>query len=144
VKKLTPHNADRQQVDRYLSAAERKLVVARKVLALDDEASLQLSYEVMLKAALGFMFSHGVRVRSVPGHHIATIEFVEQRLPRKHAPLLAVFDRLRRKRNAVLYDDEGFVSHQEAEEALRAAHEFIEVLRSDVLSRRAAAKARLP
>jgi hypothetical protein len=45
----------------------------------------------MLKASLGFMFSHGLRTRSMPGHHNAIIEFARQRIDRKHAALLTVF-----------------------------------------------------
>jgi hypothetical protein len=48
-----------------------------------------------LKASLGFMFSHGFRARSQPGHHIAIIDFVRSRIDKKHASLLTVFDRLR-------------------------------------------------
>jgi len=69
------------------------------MLAFHEEACLQLAYEAMLKASLGFMFSHGFRARSQPGHHIAIIEFVRSRIDKKHAALLIVFDRLRRKRN---------------------------------------------
>jgi hypothetical protein len=56
----------------------------------------------MLKASLGFMFSHGFRARSQPGHDIAIIDFVRSRMDKKHAGLLIVFDRLRRKRNLAL------------------------------------------
>ena len=42
----------------------------------------------MLKASLGFMFSHGFRARSQPGHHIAIIEFVRARIHKKHAGLI--------------------------------------------------------
>ena len=89
----------------------------------------------MLKASLGFMFSHGFRARSQPGHHIAIIEFVQARLDKKHTRLLTVFDRLRRKRNMALYDDTGFVSHHEAEQALEAARDYIRVIRADITTR---------
>jgi hypothetical protein len=82
------------------------------------------------------MFSYGFRARSQPGHHIAIIDFVRRRIDAKHAGLLIVFDRLRRKRNMALYDDTGFVSHHEAEEALESAHRFIEVIRGDITARR--------
>lgn len=59
---------------------------------------MQQAYEAMLKASLGFMFSHGFRARSQPGHHIAIIDFVRAHMDKKHAGLLTVFDRLRRKR----------------------------------------------
>jgi hypothetical protein len=103
--------------DRFLASADKKLVSARKILAFDEEACLQQAYEAMLKASLGFMFSHGFRARSQPGHHIAIIDFVRSRIDKKHAGLLVVFDRLRRKRNTALYDDTGFVSAQSWEPA---------------------------
>jgi hypothetical protein len=43
---------------------------------------------------------------------------VRSRIDKKHAGLLIVFDRLRRKRNTALYDDTGFVSRHDAEQAL--------------------------
>lgn len=90
----------------------------------------------MLKASLGFMFSHGYRARSQPGHHIAIIEFVRARIDKKHASLMIVFDRLRRKRNMALYDDTGFVSRRDAEQALESADEYLEVIRADIAARK--------
>ncbi len=54
----------------------------------------------------------------------------------KHAGLLAVFDRLRRKRNMVLYDDTGFVSHYDAEHALESAGDYLNVIRADIAARK--------
>jgi uncharacterized protein (UPF0332 family) len=105
MKKLKPHTVDWAQIERFLTSADKKLTSARKILAFDEEACLQQAYEAMLKASLGFMFSHGFRARSQPGHHIAIIEFVRSRIDKKNAGLLIVFDRLRRKRNTALYDD---------------------------------------
>src|ERR1700677_1811135 len=110
MKKLKPHAADWAQIDRFLASADKKLVSARKILAFDEEACLQQAYEAMPKASLGFMFSHGFRARSQPGHHIAIIDFVRSRIDKKHAGLLAPFDRLRRKRNIALYDEIGRAS----------------------------------
>jgi hypothetical protein len=49
----------------------------------------------MLRASRAFMFSHGLRPRSQPGHHIVIIEFIAQHLVKKHAGLLTVFGRPR-------------------------------------------------
>jgi uncharacterized protein (UPF0332 family) len=136
VKKLKPQKVDWAQIDRFLASADRKLTSAYKILAFDEEACLQQAYEAMLKASLGFMFSHGVRVRSQPGHHIAIIDFVRARIDKKYAGLLTVFDRLRRKRNMALYDDTGFVSHHDAEQALEYARDYLGVIREDIVSRR--------
>jgi uncharacterized protein (UPF0332 family) len=136
VKRFRPHTIDWAQIERFLANADKKLASARKILAFDEEACLQQAYEAMLKASLGFMFSFGTRVRSQPGHHIAIIEFVRVRIDKKHASLLTIFDRLRRKRNLALYDDSGFVSHHDAEQALKSAEEYLRIIRTDVAARR--------
>jgi uncharacterized protein (UPF0332 family) len=135
MKKLKPHAVDWAQIDRFLVSADKKLNSARKILAFDEEACLQQAYEAMLKASLGFMFSHGFRARSQPGHHIAIIDFVRARIDKKHVALLVVFDRLRRKRNMALYDT-GFVSHRDAEQALESAGEYLNMIRVDIAARK--------
>ena len=136
MKKLKPQKVDWLQIERFLQSAEKKLASAHKILAFDEEACLQQAYEAMLKASLGFMFSHGFRARSQPGHHIAIIEFVRSRIDKKHAGLLTVFDRLRRKRNMALYDDTGFVSRHDAEQALESGRHFINMIRADITARK--------
>jgi hypothetical protein len=78
------------------------------------------------------MFSYGFRARSQPGHHIAIIEFVRARVDKRNSSLLTMFDRIRRKRNVALYDDTGFVSRHDAEQALESARRLIEAIRTDV------------
>ena len=136
MKKLRPHAVDWAQIDRFLASADKKLASAHKILAFDEETCLQQAYEAMLKASLGFMFSHGFRARSQPGHHVAIIEFVRARIDKKHAGLLTILDRLRRKRNLALYDDTGFISEHDAEEAMDAARNYLSVIRADILARK--------
>jgi HEPN domain-containing protein len=136
MKSLKAHKIDWAQIERFLASADKKLASAQKIIAFDEEACLQQAYEAMLKASLGFMFSHGFRARSQPGHHIAIIDFVRAHIDKKDAGLIAVFDRLRRKRNLALYDDTGFVSRRDAEQALESAHEYLKLVRSDVASRK--------
>lgn len=136
MKRLKPHKADWAQIERFLQSAGKKLASAQKILALDEEACLQQAYEAMLKASLGFLFSHGFRARSQPGHHIAIIDFVRLRIDKKHAGLIVMFERLRRKRNSALYDDAGFVSHHDAEEALKTARDYLAVIRADIGARK--------
>ncbi len=136
MKKLKPHKVDWAQIERFLQGAEKKLASAQKILSFDEEACLEQAYEAMLKASLGFMFSHGFRARSQPAHHIAIIDFVRARIDKKHAGLIAVFDRLRRKRNLSLYDDTGFISHHDAEQALETACDYMDVIRADIARRK--------
>src|ERR1700756_5440775 len=135
MKKVKPHTVDWAQIERFLASADKKLASAHKILAFDEEACLQQAYESVLKASLGFMFSYGFRARSQPGHHIAIIDFVRARIDKKHSALITVFDRLRRKRNLALYDDTGFVSRQEAEQAVESARQYLDVIRADIAGR---------
>jgi uncharacterized protein (UPF0332 family) len=136
MKKLRTHAVDWAQIDRFLASANKKLTSAHRILAFDEEACLQQAYEAMLKASLGFMFSYGFRARSQPGHHIAIIDFVRARIDKKHAGLLTIFDRLRRKRNMALYDDTGFVSRHDADQALDTARCYLDVIRADIAARK--------
>ncbi len=136
MKKLKPYKVEWAQIERFLQGAEKKLASAQKILSFDEEACLEQAYEAMLKASLGFMFSHGFRARSQPGHHIAIIDFVRSRIDKKHAGLITVFDRLRRKRNLSLYDDTGFISHHDAEQALETACDYMDVIRADIARRK--------
>jgi uncharacterized protein (UPF0332 family) len=136
MKKLKPHKVDWAQIERFLASTEKKLASAYKILTFDEEACLQQAYEAMLKATLGFMFSHGFRARSQPGHHIAIIDFVRAHIDKKHAGLIVVFDRLRRTRNMALYDDTGFVSHHDAEQALETAGKYLAIVRADIATRK--------
>ena len=136
MKRLVPHKVDWGQIERFLQSAEKKLASAHKILAFDEEACLQQAYEAMLKASLGFMFSYGTRARSQPGHHISIIEFVRTRVDKKHAGLISIFDRLRRKRNTALYDDTGFVSRHDAEQALETARQYVKVIRAEIGARK--------
>src|ERR1035438_5625359 len=136
MKKLKPHTVDWAQIERFLARPDKKRASAHRILTFDEEASLQQAYEAMLKASLGFMFSHGFRARSQPGHHIAIIDFVRSRIDKKNAGLLIVFDRLRRKRNTALYDDTGFVSRHDAEQALESGGDYLNVIRADIADRK--------
>ncbi|MGA8036667.1 MAG: hypothetical protein WA823_02050 [Candidatus Acidiferrales bacterium] len=136
MQKLRPPKTDWRQVERFISSAAGKRESARKAISFDEEAELQLAYEAMLKTSLGFMFSHGSRPRSLPGHHIAIIEFVKARIDSKHGGIIAVFDRIRRKRNLGVYDDRGFLSHQDAELAISTASSFIAIIRAEIAARK--------
>jgi len=106
------------------------------MLEFDDEATLQQAYEAMLRVAMALMFSHGERPRSQPGHHIVIIEFVRKNLGNEHGGVLTLFDNMRRKRNTALYDDTGFISHSDAENAVKTAQDFVAVAKKHIDSRK--------
>lgn len=88
----------------------------------------------MLKGSLALMLSHGQRPRVQLGHHIAIIEFAQRHLDPSLAPSFALFDRMRRKRNDAFYDL-ALISDVEAEEAVKAAEQYLHVVTTDIESR---------
>lgn len=132
MKKLQPQAVDFAQIQRFLASADKKLATARKTLEIDEEASYQLAYEAMLKGSLGLMLSHGVRPRSLPGHHVTIIEFAERHLAGGFRGMVTMFDRMRRKRHQAIYDVNGFITRLEAEQALETARKYLVVIRGEI------------
>lgn len=132
MKNLKPQRIDFKQISRFLASAEKKLTAAKRTFGIDVEACYQLAYEAMLKASLGFMLSFGIRPRSLPGHHIAIIEFAGKRLGKEFSDQIAMFDRMRRKRHLALYDVTAFISRQEARQALETAEKYLAIIRGQI------------
>jgi len=132
MRRLKSQYVDFSRISLYLSAADNKLSTAKKMLAIDEEASYQMAYEAMLKASLGFMLSFGVRPRSLPGHHMTIIEFAEKYLGTEFKSLITMFNRMRRKRHQAIYEVTGFVSATEAERALVTAERYLSAIRHEI------------
>jgi uncharacterized protein (UPF0332 family) len=129
-----PQKIDPKQVRRFLADAHKKAAAARKNLKIDEETAYQVAYQAMLKASIALMLSHGQRARAQLGHHVAIIEFAQKHLDAKHAPLFALFDRMRRKRNDAFYDI-AIVSDVEAGEAVKAAEDYLKAIDADIDAR---------
>lgn len=135
MKKLKRQRIDYDQIRRFLASAAKKLAAAKKALEIDEEASYQLAYEAMLKASLGLMLSFGVRPRSLPGHHMTIIEFAGNHLGKEYKNVIAMFDRMRRKRHQAIYDVAGFISKREAQDALEVAEKYLSIIREEIHKR---------
>jgi len=114
--------------------ARKKAAAARRTLAIDEETAHQTAYEAILKASLALMLSHGQRPRAQLGHHVAILEFARKHLDPAQAPAFDLFDRMRRKRNTAFYDI-AIISDVEAEDAVRAADDYIKVVAADIQTR---------
>lgn len=132
--KTKPQKVDPKQVKQFLADANKKAVAARKNLMIDEETAYQTAYQAMLKASLALMLSHGQRPRVQLGHHIAIIEFAQTHLDPSLAAKFALFDHMRRKRNNAFYDIE-LISDVEAESAVAAAEEYLQVVSADIQTR---------
>jgi uncharacterized protein (UPF0332 family) len=129
-----PQRVDPKQVKQFMADAVRKVSAARKNLVIDGETAYQTAYQVMLKASLALMLSHGQRPRVQLGHHVAIIEFAQKHLDPGLAATFALFDRMRRKRNDAFYDI-ALISDLEAKDAVKVAEEYLKIVHADIAIR---------
>ncbi len=128
-KRFKKHPYDPGQVKRYFEGALRKLRTAEKIAYDDREAAYQLAYEAMLKGSIGLIMRHGMRVRSIPGHHLAIIEMSQKIIGEKISPIMDLFEYMRRNRHSFLYDDISDISEPELKEALDVAKKYLHIIK---------------
>lgn len=132
MKKLRDQAVNPEQIQRFLESAVKKLKDAHRVVGINQETAFQMAYESMLRASLGLMLRHGKRPRSLPGHHVAIIEFAGEVLGEDFRGLVRHFDQMRRKRNDLLYEADDFVSETEVVESLKIAEKFLAEIRKAI------------
>jgi uncharacterized protein (UPF0332 family) len=117
-------NFARRQVQECLHIARRDLGTAKIVIMNSDEWAFNIAYNAMYQAGRAFMFHHGYRAAG-HSHHATVVRFLEIGLGPEYEEMLALMDRMRRKRNRATYDMVGTISNKEAQEAISAAREFV-------------------
>src|SRR5271168_2012691 len=122
--KTKPQRTNPKQINQFFADPQKRVLPARKNLAIDPETAYQIAYEAMIKGSLALMLSHGQRPRKQLGHHIAIIEFAQKNLYGCPATTFILFDRMRRKRNDAFYDV-AIISDTDAEEAVSTAEQFL-------------------
>ena len=128
-KRFKKHPYDPGQVKRSFEGALRKLRTAEKIAYDDREAAYQLAYEAMLKGSIGLIMRHGMRVRSIPGHHLAIIEMSQKIIGEKISPIMDLFEYMRRNRHSFLYDDISDISEPELKETLDVAKKYLDIIK---------------
>ena len=100
---------------------------AKEILKSNPEWAYNISYNAMHQAGRAFLFRKGYRTVGI-GHHATVIRFLEIGLGPEHEEILAVMDRMRRKRNRATYDRVGTISQKEAKEGISSASELVKVI----------------
>ena len=122
---------DYRQIGLILTKAERSLASSRNISRQDPESAFTLAYEAMLKASMALMFSNSYRPRVQLGHHKTLVNYSKYMLGKDFTGLSVTYDKMRGKRNRVVYDV-GAVSRVEVEEALATAEKFLQVVKKKI------------
>jgi uncharacterized protein (UPF0332 family) len=122
----------RNQIDSCFQIAKRDLETSSVVVETSPEWVFNIAYNAMQQAGgRAFMFYSGYRSVG-EAHHATVVRFFEIGLGTEFESIMAVMDRMRRKRNRATYDKVGTISRKEADEALSSAVELLDVVRRRV------------
>ncbi len=127
-RKIYPHRATQEEVDRVLQLADRDLRMARYTMAEDWDWAFSIAYNAVLQASRAFMYSKGFRPASSQGHK-NTFAFMRAEFGSEFTSLVGYFDRMRTKRNQVIYDVAGLITESEARSILKNAVEYVDAVK---------------
>ncbi len=125
--------AEPEQIRHQLDVAARDLKTA--VSNLESESydwSYAIAYNAMLQAARALMFSRGHRPRSGEGQHKTVIRFAEETIGLKFEDEILFFDKMRSKRNRLVYEISGIVSESEGKQAIGIAEKFVGIIKEEL------------
>lgn len=123
----------REEFENLVRLADRDCRQAA-VPGLDPDGRFVFAYNAALQLATAWLRLHGIRVPST-GRHAQTFRELQDLLPPSARRYAVEFDRARRKRHALMYDQVGMVGDGEAADLLAAAAEFRELLLDEAARR---------
>lgn len=113
------------QIIKVIKRAHRTLKSAKILIKNgDEEGSFQFAYEAMLLAGRALVFSYGFRPRTIGSHKIV-VDFSQEILGKKFEVLTQKFNKMRKKRNYLIYGVGLTVSETETRNAIKTAEEFV-------------------
>jgi len=118
---------DKNLALKTLKLASRDLKAAKDALKNENyDWSLAIAYNAMLQAGRSLMFLKGYRPYS-QYKHVAVVQFVHEVFEKEITDgMVNVFNRMRKKRHRVVYEEPEIVSKDEAENAIKFAEEFVD------------------
>lgn len=116
-----------EQNDQFFQNALRDLKIAKEDGI--PEVKFTYAYQALLKAGIALLAkSRSLKVRSIPGHHIAVISKMSEIL--KDDDVNIIGNRMRVKRNKDLYDGGDIISAKEADECLKFVEKAVKKISS--------------
>ena len=123
---VQPHKTSKKELDKLRAVIRRDLADASLDGASADRR-FATAYNAALQAAKMAIACAGYRVVGA-GHHRISFDVVQLAIGKAADPYSDYFDRCRRKRNVIDYDDAFVATETEATEILTKAKEFADVV----------------
>lgn len=125
---------DKSLVKNAMGLADRDIRTAKDIFNNKDyDWAFSIAYNAMLQAGRGLMFSQGFRPKG-EYKHVSVIEFIKKKFGGKFADkILFMFNKIRKKRHTVVYEQVNIISEDEAKSAIQTADDFIKKVK-DILN----------
>ncbi len=121
---IHPFRATREEISKVMEIAKRDLAEAEKIQGTSLDWTFSIAYNAVLQACRAYMFHMGYRPASSEAHK-ATFEFMQIAVDESLKQTIDYFDRTRKKRHRVIYDEPGLVTEKETQQLLKKAKEFL-------------------
>ena len=119
---------ERDQIAKHVQASYADLKEAKITFPVSDKAAYLFAYTAMLKIGRALLFLKGYRPKG-KAQHETVVEAAGFILGKGFKELTDQFDRMRRKRNKLIYDIGDLISHSETETAFKIAGEYLDKVR---------------
>ncbi len=135
IKKMLANNrleqvpASRDHADLLSSQARQHLESARVIAATDPEGAYAMVYDTARKSLSAVLENQGLRITSLPGHHIATYEAVVAQLEPPMGRQLRPLMRMRQIRSSAEYPkhDEPALNTEDVLDDCAKSQEIVEI-----------------
>ena len=124
--KLKAHRTSKKEVNNVLRVIKRDLRDA-KIKGLSVDRKFATAYNAALQGATILLYCRGYKPRGV-GHHFIVFQAMKDIMGKDYYDLADYFDACRAKRNLTDYDYAGAISIAEAQELVKEAENFLDVV----------------
>jgi glutamine synthetase type III len=115
-------SASPREIADLLALARRDVATSQTLTATDLDWAFNVAYNAILQTSVAYMYSRGYRPRGAGKHH-NTFAFMDRALPEQRTTIRRL-QRLRKKRNATVYEQVGLISETEAHDIIEFAGDY--------------------
>jgi uncharacterized protein (UPF0332 family) len=124
--RLREHKTSKQEIGNLLALVKRDINDA-KVKGLSVDRKFATAYNAVLQLATIILYCRGYKPEGA-GHHFTVFVAMKEIMGKDYYKLADYFDSCRAKRNITDYDYAGGISESEAEELIKEAGGFLEIV----------------
>jgi uncharacterized protein (UPF0332 family) len=117
-----------REIAELLAVATRDMKTAESLTMTDLDWAFAIAYNAILQLSIAYMNSEGFRPRG-EGKHYNTFRFMEEAFP-EDSVMIRRLQKLRKKRNATIYETPGLVSEKEARDVIDFASRYYKEIES--------------